>query len=120
MTLTRNQILAQVGQPLKTEKVQVPEWGGEVLIREWTGTERDAFENSLVTEDGKRDSDASENIRARMVALSVVDEAGQLQFTLSDVEVLGSLSARALNRVFGRVRDLCGFSEKDIKELEKN
>ena len=120
MTLTREQILAQVGKPLITERVAVPEWGGEVIIREWTGRERDEFENSFVTEEGKRDAQATKNIRARMVALSIVDETGRLQFTLEDVELLGSLSARALNRVFQRARDLIGMSDKDVAELEKN
>lgn len=120
MALTREQILAQAQIPLKMERVSVPEWGGEVIIREWTGKERDEFENSFVTDDGKRDAKATKNIRAQMVALSIVDETGRLQFALEDVELLGSLSARALNRVFQRVRDLIGMSDKDVAELEKN
>lgn len=120
MVLTREQILGQVDAPLKTERVQVPEWGGEVIIREWTGTERDEFENSFVNDEGKRDLDATQNVRAKIVARSVVDEKGHLQFTPADVEQLGQLSAKALNRVFMRARDLIGMSDKDVKELEKN
>lgn len=32
---------------LKVETFDVPEWGGSVLIREMTGTERDAYEESI-------------------------------------------------------------------------
>lgn len=120
MALTREQILAQAQTPLRIETVPVPEWSGDVLIREWTGTERDRFENQFVTKEGKRDLDAAENARARMVAASVVDEHGNLEFTVKDIAVLGSLSAAALDRVFKRVRDLNNMSDKDVAELEKN
>lgn len=121
MALNREQILAQVQHPLEVERVKVPEWGGEVLIREWSGEERDRFEGSFVDpETGKRKPDAMENIRARIVALSVIDEKGEHQFSLDDVEALGRGSARALNRIFDKARLLHGLSDQDLKELEKN
>ena len=33
---------------LQTEDVEVPEWGGAVRVRSFTGRERDAFESSMV------------------------------------------------------------------------
>lgn len=120
MPLTREQILAQAQTPLRIETVPVPEWGGDVLIREWTGTERDRFENQFVTKDGKRDLQAAENARARMVAASVVNEKGNLEFTVKDIAALGELSAAALNRVYVKVRDLNNMTDKDVGELEKN
>ena len=33
---------------LQTEDVEVPEWGGAVRVRSFTGRERDAFEASMV------------------------------------------------------------------------
>jgi len=45
MTLNKEQILR--ADDLKTEEVDVPEWGGSVRVRVLTGTERDAFESSI-------------------------------------------------------------------------
>ena len=42
MVLSKEQILQ--ADDLKTETVEVPEWGGDVLLRELRGRERDAFE----------------------------------------------------------------------------
>ena len=33
---------------LQTEDIEVPEWGGAVRVRNFTGRERDAFESSMV------------------------------------------------------------------------
>ena len=38
---------------LQTEDVEVPEWGGAVRVRSFTGRERDAFEASMVRGEGK-------------------------------------------------------------------
>ena len=38
---------------LQTEDVDVPEWGGVVRVRSFTGRERDAFEASMVRGEGK-------------------------------------------------------------------
>ena len=43
--LSKEAILA--ADDLPREKVNVPEWGGEVLVRTMSGTDRDAFEASL-------------------------------------------------------------------------
>ena len=67
-TLTKDQIVAAVD--IKTEVVEVPEWGGAVAVRELTGLERDAFEQSMVRvdADGKRQADMS-NMRAKLRSL---------------------------------------------------
>jgi hypothetical protein len=58
---------------LVTEWVPVPKWGGKVLVRELTGTERDAFEASIVTQKGKQRTTNTENIRAKLAQLAIVD-----------------------------------------------
>jgi hypothetical protein len=112
--LSKEQILNATD--LKTETVKVPEWGGEVAIRAMTGTERDAFEMSVAS-DGKIDM---VNIRAKLCALTIVDQAGVRLFTDTDVIALGAKSAKALDRIFARSQKLSGISKDDIKEMEKN
>lgn len=116
--LTRQEILSI--RDIRTETVFVPEWGGAVKIRAMTGKERDAWETALFQIDGKDVKMNKENLRAKLVALTVVDEAGQRLFTEADVEALGSKSASALDRVYQASQKLSGLTPDDIKEMEKN
>ena len=114
-TLTKEQILQ--ANDLKIETVDVPEWGGSVGVRTMTGTERDSFEQSIVEKKGKTNLS---NIRARLCALTVVDDSGNRLFNDSDIAELGKKSAAALDRVFTVAQKMNGFGEKDIEELGKN
>lgn len=116
--LTRDQILEV--QDLQYEDVAVPEWGGTVRVRGLTGTERDAFEASVVQQQGKKTSYNLTNLRARLVSLSVVDEAGKRLFSDRDVQALGRKSAAALARVYEVASRLSGISDSDMEELAKN
>jgi len=116
--LTREAILGVSDLP--TEDVPVPEWGGVVRVRTLTGAERDAFEGSIVEKRGKKMVVKSDNMRARLVALAVVDEDGNRLFTDADVIALGKKSGAALARVFQVAQHLSGLTEDDVEELEKN
>lgn len=114
--LSRDQILN--ADDLKTEDVTVPEWGGTVRIRTLTGTERDAFEASMV--EMKKDGSVKrqvENVRARLVTLCIINEAGEQVFNNADVRLLGNKSAAALDRVAAAAQELNAFSDSDIAEL---
>lgn len=113
--LTRDDILN--ASDLKTEKIEVPEWGGHVYIRGLTGAERDAFESGMVSMRGRHRDVNLENIRARLVALVTVDEDGKRIFADKDIALLGSKSATALDRVFSAARRLSGLTEEDVNEL---
>ena len=102
-------------QDLKTEDVEVPEWGGKVIVRTITGKERDAFEAQLTQEEG-----GLVNIRAKFVAATVVDENGKLLFNELQIDQLGEKSATALDRVFAIGQKLAGLGTKDVEELTKN
>lgn len=116
--LTRDQILSAAD--LKRETLDVPEWGGEVIVRSLTGAERDAFEDSVVKQRGKTRELNLRNARARLVSLSLIDESGSRLFSDGDVEALGRKSAAALDRVFAAAQRLSGLTENDIDELAKN
>ena len=116
--LTRDAIL-QV-QDLPTEQVHIPEWGGDVLVRALTGAERDRFEQSIVEQRGKNTRMNLQNIRAKLVALTVVDEQGNRIFKDEDVKWLGNKSAAALDRIFEVAQRLSGLRDEDVEELAKN
>ena len=105
---------------LKSEDIEVPEWGGAVRVRSFTGRERDAFEASMVRGDGKDRKVDLTNMRARLVGLTVIDETGQRLFTDEEVDLLGAKSGAALDRVFAVAQKLNGLSGADVEELTKN
>ena len=116
--LSKTAILA--AQDLQTEDVEVPEWGGAVRVRSFTGRERDAFESSMVRGDGRDRKVDLTNMRARLVGLTVIDETGQRLFTDEEVDLLGAKSGAALDRVFAVAQKLNGLSGTDVEELAKN
>ena len=116
--LSKTAILA--AQDLQTEDVEVPEWGGAVRVRSFTGRERDAFEASMVRGDGRDRKVDLTNMRARLVGLTVIDETGQRLFTDDEVDLLGAKSGAALDRVFAVAQKLNGLSGADVEELSKN
>jgi len=116
--LSKTAILA--ANDLKSEDVEVPEWGGAVRVRSFTGRERDAFEASMVRGEGRDRKVDLTNMRARLVGLTVIDETGQRLFTDEEVDLLGAKSGAALDRVFAVAQKLNGLSGSDVEELSKN
>lgn len=117
--LTKAQILA--ADDLAKEVVAVAEWGGDVIVRTLTAAARDAFEASMVTRDaaGKLVSDTN-NMRAKLVALSLVDEGGALLFTVNEVEALAAKSAAPMKRLFDVAERLSGLAPAAVEEAAKN
>lgn len=112
--LTREEILG--ASNLKIETVDIKEWGGSVIIRELTAAARDEYESSVVKTDGLKVRVDSSNMRAKLVALSVVDKSGKLLFTKKDVVALGELSATAIDRVVDVARRLSGIGDTELEE----
>ena len=116
--LNRDAILK--ADDLPYEDVHVEEWDGWVRVRTLTGTERDAFEASVVEQRGKSFKVNRHNFRAKLVSLTVVDDEGNRIFTDADVKLLGQKSASAIDKIFGVAQKLSGLDDDDVDELIKN
>lgn len=117
-TLNRDQILE--ANDLTLESVDVPEWGGSVMVRAMTGADRDAFDASNVKEvDGKLVSDYT-NLCVKLVARTIVDEAGNRIFSDDDMSALGRKSAAALDRVYRVAQRLNMVGAQGAAEAGKN
>jgi len=99
------------------EAVDVPEWGGTVLVKGMTGAERDRFEIAMIADPGKSTKVNLADMRAKLCSLTIVDENGKLLFTPADIKMLTKKSAVALQRVFTVARELSGIGDDDVKEL---
>ena len=60
------------------------------------------------------------NMRARLVAMSAIDDQGERLFTNKEASQLGDKSATALNRLFEVCCRLSGITSDDVDKLEKN
>lgn len=116
--LTKDAILK--ADDIQREEVHVPEWGGIVLVRGLSGKERDLLEASMIKGKGKNASVNLENLRAKVVARSIVSEDNNRIFEDADIPALAQKSAAALNRVYEVAQRLSGISQEDVDELTKN
>ena len=110
--LSREEILSKA--VLKTEKVNIPELGGDIIISEMTGAARENWENSI-EEKGKRT-----NLRAKLLVASIVDESGNRLFTFDDVEAVSKLPFSIVEKLCDISSKLNGFTAEEIDKAEKN
>ena len=118
--LTRADIVAV--PDLASEEVDVPEWGGKVLVQEMPGTLRSKYQASIVTfaDDGTSTLNLDGAI-VRLVAYSIVDpETRELYFGNGDAEVLGAKSGAALDRVFSVAQRLNSLGDAHVEETAGN
>lgn len=118
MLLSKDQILN--ANDYEYEDIEVKEWGGTVRVRTMSGTERDNFEASVFESKGKDTKVNFKNFRAKLCAMTIVNEENMRMFTDSEVDDLGKKSAKALDKVFNVAQKLNGIGAKEVEELTKN
>ena len=114
--LNREEITAS-NKNLKRETVFVEEWGGDVIVSEMNGTARDAWEQSL---SARGEGQVLENPRARLVVATLLDESGKRIFSDSDVDLVGTLSCFALDKVCSVAQRLNKLRAEDVEEAKGN
>ena len=105
---------------VQTEDVFVPEWNLLVRVRGLTGHQRDAWENSLFQIRRKGKTIKTDDFRARLCVLCMVDQQGKRLFGDGDAQALSRKSASALAKVFDVASRLSGLSDEDAEELMGN
>jgi hypothetical protein len=117
--LSKADILA--ASDLTTQTVEVPEWGGAVIVRSMTGAQRDAYEATLMTrgDDGKL-SVNTDNMRAKLLLCTLVDEQGNPLFTADDLTALAGKSAGAIERLSVIAQTLNGLNRSAVDDAAKN
>lgn len=103
------------------EEVSVPEWKLRVLVRGMTGSERDAFEQTIMHGRGRDREFNLVNARARFVSRCIVHpETHKRLFTPQQVDALGRKSSAALQRIYEVAMRLSALTETDIEDMGKN
>jgi hypothetical protein len=109
--LTLDDILG--ADDIRTEYVEVPEWGGTVRLRSLTGLERDRIVNA---------SQKDENgpaFYARVVAASLIDDDGKNIADPSAAAKLVKKNAGALFRVWKACARLSGIGDDALDQAEQ-
>lgn len=112
--LGKEQLLQRPSLP--TEDVDLPEFGGSVRVRAWTGADFDAFAQAV---QGFKFDGA---MFAASVATSAVNEQGDRMFDLNgDVQRIASTWPKAaLQRTWEVVRRLNNLGKDGLEDAEKN
>jgi hypothetical protein len=119
--LGRQQVDATVD--LKTEDVEVPEWGGTVRLKELSAKDRSLIEATTIGAKGQSIEvriEAFKTLRERIVAATLVDEEGKRLYKDNEVGLLGQKSGQVIERLFQKAQELSGMNEKAAKSAEGN
>jgi hypothetical protein len=121
MILSREKILAQKSFGIK--EIEVPELGGNVYIRKWSGKDRAKFLQASISVDGGNVDVKYEKIFDNMslvVALSLCDETGVRMFNDDEIELISELNSDAIQSIYQQALELNSLIQKSIGEAAKN
>lgn len=116
--LSKDQIRA--AEDLKTEDVEVPEWGGIVRVRTMTGRQRDRFNERLAAIREKNQGKLLvRDLRVPVIIAAAVDANGDPLLGQDDANWLDTKAADPLDRVAAAALRVNGMGAEQ-EELRKN
>ena len=117
--LNREAVLGAMDLP--TERVSVPEWGGEVLLRGLTAGEFDALQQEYSTpQDDGSYRFQHEGFRIGLLSKCLVDEEGRNLLAPGDFLLLAHKSNQVLSRLFDVAARLSGLGGEHTPEKNAN
>lgn len=129
--LNRNQILE--AKDIKTKVIPVPEWGGEVIIKQLSAKEYNDITMNMVNirkmaakQLSKKNADenledaineiAIKNQKILLIIKSVVDENMKPLFTEADLELLYQKNTNVIDRIIAEIEEFNSVSTEDAKK----
>jgi hypothetical protein len=105
-------------QDIKSEVLNVPEWGVDILIKSLTGKKRAVVMGEAMDKDGKMNF---ENMYADMAITSSYDpNTQQLIFESTDRNVLNEKNGGILEKIAQVVIRISGLDVKAVEKATKN
>lgn len=117
MALSKKAIFA--AKDNDTHEVPVPEWGGSILLRSMTGTQRNNYEYWAHLQ-SKAKSPDYRGIRERLIICCAVDESGEALFTEGDLSELAAKNSEVIDRLHEQCQKLCGMDDNAVEDAAKN
>lgn len=116
--ITREQMLAKAKR--RYMEIEIPNFG-KVRIRSLTERERSNFEADIQGNKGEYKRAKIVQARRRLIALTVVDDSGNLLLNQpDDVKTLEEQDGAITDAIFAQAMIHCGLGENDIEVLVKN
>lgn len=104
-------------EDVKTEEVEIPEWGGSVRIRVMNGHDRDEFDKWMY---GKETNGAFCGMRVFLCYLCVIDKDGKRMFSMEDLPALEEKSGSALSTLFIAIQKLNKLTRAEVDKIAGN
>lgn len=106
---------------LKTERVDVPEWDGEIILRSLSAAQTAAFKQFGDGQSQNVDALASLRLAAWVIVHSWIDESGALVLTIDDIDaLLEGNSVDLINSLGKRAMQISGLAKDALASAEKN
>tara|TARA_Y100001968_G_C19321768_1_gene699667 strand:- start:119 stop:472 length:354 start_codon:yes stop_codon:yes gene_type:complete len=117
MALSKDAILA--AKDTDVHEVDVPEWGGSILLRSMTGAQRNNYEHWAHKQSNLKSPDYR-GIRERLIISCAVDADGKPLFTEDDLAALSDKNSEVIDRLHAKCRLICGMDDEAIEDAAKN
>jgi hypothetical protein len=115
--LTREKIIER--DDIKRRRVHVPEWGGDVIVKELTGEERSRLDEIIFKPNEKGEMALQPGFKIPMVQFCLVDENDTPLFPGQDgLKQLSKKSIVVINRLFVVCSEV-NRAEDEIEALEE-
>lgn len=112
--LNRSQILGC--NDIKIDKIDVPEWGGEVGIKTLSLRDRDALDCAILN---RRGEDYT-GIKSLWASRVICDDTGTPLFSDCDLPALSDKSEAVISRIVEYSKRTSGVAPGDVADAEKN
>lgn len=122
MAIQNREAFFKAAPALRVVDLFIPEMNETIHVSELSGAQRDAFEKTMisVSPDGTKTKLTIDNVRARLIVMTVVNDEGKLLFAESDAERIGDLGASIVSEIYNVASGLSKISKEDVDELLKN
>lgn len=105
---------------LESREVEVPEWGGSVIVKMMNGAERDEFQHEIQGRNDDKGIDLR-GLKAKLVGMCLIDADGEQLFQgLEGIEELNQKSPVVIDKLFDEAQDLNGLGQTAVEDAEKN
>lgn len=103
---------------IRTEIIDIPEWGVQVEIKSLTGKQRSLVLSEAIGEKGKMDF---EKMYPTLVIASTFDPiTHEPVFQATDIAILNEKNGGALEKIAQKAMELSGLKEDSVGKAEKN
>lgn len=119
--LKRNDIVGTDGKKRRFESFACP-WDSSqgIRLRSLTAGEHAEFEASSLSKTGGLIAERLKEAKRRLLAMTLVNEAGDLELSLEDIAAMQETDGGLVNWAYGKALEHCRIKESEVEELAKN